>query len=93
MLLREAGCQVTSIVGAQAVERLRQIQQTDLLVLAHSVPRSEKQKVLEIFRHTCKAPILSLLAPHQEKLPQADFAVEATSPADFVRVVQEILAE
>lgn len=92
MLLREAGCQVTSIVGAEQIEKLRAIHQTDLLVLAHSVPRTDKQRVIEILQQTSKAPILSLLRPHQEKLPQADFAVEATSPADFVRVVREILA-
>jgi hypothetical protein len=92
MLLREAGCQVTSIVGAEQIEKLHRLPQADLLVLAHSVPRTEKQRVLEIFQASCKAPILSLLAPHQQKLLQVDFAVEATNPADFMRVVREILA-
>ena len=91
LLLKEAGCQVTSIVGAEEIAKLRHIR-ADLLVLAHSVPRPEKQKVLEIFQASCKAPVLSLLAPHQQKLLQVDFAVEATNPADFIRLVREILA-
>ena len=91
MLLREAGWQVTSILGAEQLHKLGNVRQADLLVLAHSVPRNEKQHVLETFQDSCKAPILSLLGPHQEKLPKADFAVEAMSPADFVRVVREIL--
>ena len=91
MLLREAGWQVTSIVGAEQLHKLRNVHQADLLVLAHSVPRNEKQRVLETFQGSFKAPILSLLGPHQEKLLQADFAVEAASPADFIRIVREIL--
>lgn len=92
MLLKEAGCEVNSIVGAEEIQKLRHIHRADLLVLAHSVPRPEKQRVLEIFQAACKAPVLSLLAPHQQKLLQVDFAVEATNPADFIRVVREILA-
>ncbi len=92
MLLREAGWQVTSILGAEQLHKLRNVHQADLLVLTHSVPRNEKQRVLETFQYSFKAPILSLLGPHQEKLPKADFGVEAMSPADFLRVVRQILA-
>lgn len=92
LLLKEAGCGVTSIVGPEYADRLPTLGQTNLLVLAHSVPRQQKQHILSLFRGTCPAPVLSLLGPNQTKLPDADFAVEATSPADFIRIVRQILA-
>jgi hypothetical protein len=48
--------------------------------------------VIKCFREHSQAPILSLLRPGQDKLPEADFAVEAFNPADFVQAVQTILA-
>lgn len=93
LLLKEAGWRVTTILGAEQTNKLRNLSQADLLVLAHSVPRVEKQSVLELFRRKCKAPILSLLGPNQKKLPEADFAVEAMNPADFIRVVRQILSD
>ena len=92
LLLQDGGCEVTSIVGPEYAEKLRDLNQADLLVVAHSVPQQEKQRVLELFRSKSGAPVLSLLQPHQTKLPDADFGVEAMRPADFMQAVREILA-
>jgi hypothetical protein len=92
LLLKDAGCEVTSILGREYFDKLHDLGQADLLVLAHSVPQQQKQHILQLFREKSRAPVLSLPQPHQTKLPDADFGVEATSPADFVRVVREILA-
>ena len=90
MLLRAAGYSVTSAVGrAQAHSQCRS--RADLLVLGHSVPPSEKKEVVACFREYSTGPVLSLLSSHQQKLPEADFAVEAFDPADVVRVVHKIL--
>ena len=92
LLLQEAGCDVMSIVGREYAEKLDEFKQADLLVLAHSVPPAEKQRIIQLFRSKKRAPVLSLLQPHQTKLPDADFGVEAMRPADFMRAVREILA-
>jgi DNA-binding response OmpR family regulator len=90
MLLRGAGYSVTSAVGRdQAHSKCRS--RADLLVLGHSVPPSEKKEVISCFRQHSTAPVLSLLRSHQQKLPEADFAVEAYDPANVVSVVRKIL--
>jgi hypothetical protein len=55
------------------------------------VPRNEKQRAIEMFRQHCNAPVLSLLAPYQSKLPEADFGVEVISPAAVIDAVSHIL--
>jgi hypothetical protein len=91
MLLTQAGLLVISALGlAEAISRCRA--KADLLVLGHSVPRDKKQAVIKCFREHSKAPILSLLRMGQDKLPEADFAVEAYNPDDFIRTVRTILA-
>jgi hypothetical protein len=62
-----------------------------LLVLGHSVPPSEKKEVIACFRQHSSAPVLSLLRSHQQKLPEADFAVEVSNPAEVVSLVRKIL--
>ena len=90
MLLRDAGYSVTSAVGrAQAHSQCRS--EADLLVLGHSVPQPEKKEVIACFREHSTAPVLSLLRSHQQKLPEADFAVEVSDPGDVIREVRKIL--
>jgi CheY-like chemotaxis protein len=92
MLLRGAGYSVTSALGrAQAHSQC--CSKPDLLVLGHSVPSSEKKEVIACFRQYSTGPVLSLLRSHQQKLPEADFAVEASEPADVVRVIRKILLD
>jgi DNA-binding response OmpR family regulator len=91
MMLAEAGYEVTSIVGAAELDRLT-LFPADLLVLAHSVPVEAKLRSLFAFRQICGVPVLSLLRPHQAKLPEADYAVEAFSPGDFLAAVKRLLS-
>jgi DNA-binding response OmpR family regulator len=89
-LLAKAGYRVISALGEEeAASRCRD--EADLLVLGHSVPRDKKEEVIKCFRQHSQAPILSLLRPGQDKLPEADFAVEAFNPVEFVQAVQAIL--
>ena len=90
LLLRGAGYLVTSAVGrVQAQSQCRS--GADLLVLGHSVPPSEKKEVITCYRQYSTGPVLSLLGPDQQKLPEADFAVEASEPAEVVSVIRKIL--
>jgi hypothetical protein len=63
----------------------------DLMILGHSVPREEKRSLVDCFRQHSGAPVLSLLAPGEDKIPEANFGVESSSPEDFVKAVQQIL--
>ena len=90
-LLAQAGYSVISALGEEEAASRCQVK-ADLLVLGHSVPRDKKEAVIKCFREHSQAPILSLLRPGQDKLPEADFAVEAFKPADFVQAVHNILA-
>jgi hypothetical protein len=91
MLIKQAGYRVISALGEeQARSHCRD--KADLLVLGHSVPLDKKQAVIKCFREHSKAPILSLLGPGQDKLPEADFGVEAFDTADVIQAVRSILA-
>lgn len=89
MMLTGLGYEVCSLVGHDEVERCALA--ADLLVLAHSVPLQEKQRAIALFRTASKAPVLSLLRPHQQKLPEANYAAESHSPSDFLATVKSIL--
>src|SRR5215467_8827276 len=90
MLLSSAGYAVISALGrTDAMARCRI--KFDLLVLGHSVPRSEKRRVIACYREYSTGPVLSLLRANQMKLPEADFGVEVTDPGAVVRVIRNIL--
>lgn len=91
-LLAHAGYRVISAFGEKEAASACHAK-ADLLVLGHSVPRDKKEAIIKCFREHSQVPILSLLRPGQDKLPEADFGVEALNPADFVQAVQTILAE
>lgn len=90
LLLRHAGFEVLSLLGERDFNRLDGNADVDLLILAHSMPRQQKLQALAIFKRNSSAPVLSLLAPHQAKLPEADYAVEAFSPAEFLDAVKKV---
>lgn len=90
MLLGGAGYLVVSAVGrVQAQSQCRS--RADLLVLGHSVPPAEKKEAITCYRQYSTGPVLSLLRSGQQKLPEADFGVEAFDPAEVVQVVRKIL--
>jgi CheY-like chemotaxis protein len=90
MLLGRLGCRVVSALGeAEALDACRAV--ADLMILGHSVPRSQKRKVIECFRRHSRAPVLSLISPNEEKLPEATHVVDAGDPELFLRTVRKIL--
>lgn len=91
-LLVANGYTVLSLIGTDGIRQLVTIEKPDLLVLAHSVPPDEKHLAIELFKRISGAPVLSLLAPHGAKLPEADYGVEAFNPDEFVAAVKDILS-
>ena len=90
LLLRSAGYPVLSAVRQTAARSACQ-EDAALLVLGHSVPRTEKRSLIDCFRLHSKAPVLSLLRGGEEKIPEATFGVDASDPSEFLRVVRNIV--
>ena len=90
-LLAADGYVVESLVGLDGIRGLEHISEADLLVLAHSVPIEQKERALKLFKRRSRSPVLSLLSHHQIKIPEADYGVEAYSPAEFLDAVKAIL--
>jgi len=90
LLLKQSGYTVTSALREkESFEKCRT--KADLLLLGHSVPREEKQKILERFRKFNTSPALSLLSPGQSKLPDVEYAVEYMDPPKLLSTIQQII--
>jgi hypothetical protein len=91
LLLRRAG--VSKVMSALYQQEAHLVCRKDaeLLILGHSVPRDEKRWLIDCFRQHSSAPVLSLLLWRQDKLPEATFGVESSTPEEVIRIVQQIL--
>lgn len=90
LLLRSLGVTVVSGLYEREARSVCQ-EDADLLVLGHSVPRDEKRRLIHAFRQHSNAPVLSLLRPEHDKLPEATLGVEAAKPEEVLRVVRQLL--
>lgn len=93
LLLISEGYSVESVIGAAEALAHSRNSRADMLVLGQSVPREEKLKIVEVFRHYSDAPILSLINPSQRKLDQVQYGVDSLSPEEFLRTVNSVLSE
>lgn len=77
MLLEREGYEVVSAAGfPTSLEKCTQ-GGFDLFVLGHSIPQEEKAKLVDEFRRTCPAPIISLRRSAGEQLVvHADYHIE-----------------
>ena len=92
LMLEREGHQVTSALGfAQATTRCKE-GAFDLLIMGHTIPATDKQKLIEIFRSSCPAPVLSLRR-QGDTLVAADFHVFSDSPDKLLKTVGNILTE
>jgi len=91
MLLEQKGYSVTSALGFTAASEHCHSADFDLFILGHSIPDNDKRHLIETFRNHCPAPILSL-ARHGETMLPCDFHASPDDPAEFLRVVNDILA-
>jgi CheY-like chemotaxis protein len=90
LLLKQSGYEVTTALGErESFEKCST--KADLLLLGHSVPRNEKQKILEHFHKFNSSPALSLLSPGQSKLPDVEYAVEYMDPPELLSAIQRII--
>jgi len=91
MLLEQKGYSVMSALGFR--ESLEQCQNEgfDLFILGHSIPEKDKLHLIETFRSSCAAPILSLERIGERQV-QCEFHASPDDPEKFLRVVDDILA-
>lgn len=90
MMLERAGYKVISAIGAERGIALCKESNYDLLILGHSIPQDEKQKLLAEFRKHCPAPIIVLRRnPGEQLIPNVDYQVE-TDPDALITLIEKI---
>ncbi len=91
-LLEQRGYTVISALGfTKAVECCQQ-SDFDLFILGHSIAQQDKLALIDSFRRSCPAPILSLERHGEDHVP-ADYYASPDDPERFVKIVDGILAE
>jgi DNA-binding response OmpR family regulator len=91
MLLEHMGYIVISALGFTEAVKHCQNDGFDLFILGHSIAYKDKLHLIKTFRENCPAPILSLERLNEEQVP-SDFHASPDNPANFIKVVNEILA-
>jgi len=64
----------------------------DLIILGHSIPRSDKEAIIAHVAKACTAPVLALLRPHEGDVRGATRSVDASDPMGFLAAVREMLS-
>lgn len=94
MLLQEAGYEV---VAADSFSRAIASRETrgskfDLVILGHSIPFYDRERLVAHFRQTCRAPIVALLLGHEGPIPGVARSLASDEPNDLLQAVRELLA-
>ena len=91
MLLERAGYSVISVSGLkEALEKCRS-EVCDLVILGHSIPRSDKEQIISALREHCPAPVLALLRPWEAPLQEAVESIDPFNPNLLLAAVARIL--
>lgn len=93
MILSAAGYKVRSLLGLEAALAEAGLNEFDLVIIGHSIPLEERNKILRRLRKFSRAPILALwrLGP-EERLDEADYQLEASQgPIALLDMVGRIL--
>lgn len=93
MLLEREGHEVVSSLGF--TESLKRCEEGgfDLFLLGHSIPHTDKLKLVETFREHCPATIISLRrSAGEQPVDGADYHIEP-DPEPLLKLVKEIFAQ
>ena len=88
LLLRGEGYKVESACGYSAAIHACQHGGFDLVVLGHSIPKGDKEQMINVIRTMSSTPILALSLPHEEPLKSADFTLNTLDPRIFLDAVK-----
>jgi DNA-binding response OmpR family regulator len=89
ILEREGYDVVSSLSFDDSVEHCKR-NDFDLLILGHSIQHSDKQQLVETFRHECPAPIISLRRLDEPPVSGADYCIDP-DPPELLKVVATVL--
>ena len=91
MLLERAGYEVVSTQNlTEALEKCRSTAY-DLVIMGHSIPRSDKQDIIRALRQHCPAPVLALLRGGEAPLKEAADSIDPFNPSLLLSTVERIL--
>jgi DNA-binding response OmpR family regulator len=91
MLLQQRGYEVVSGLGF--VEAVMHCERGgfDLLLLGHTVPQLDKEKLIALFRQHCNAPVLSLQRTRETPLDGAEHHALSDTPHELLEKIDVIL--
>lgn len=95
MILAAAGYEVRSVLGLESALAQSGRKDFDLIIIGHTIPLEDRNKILQRVRRSSKARILALsrLGP-DEKLDTADYQLEASDgPIALLDIVRRIFAD
>lgn len=92
-MLKQLGYDVVSAEGFVAASEVCQGPNVsfDLLILGHTVPAKDKERIIWHFRQYSNAPILALLRPHEGAVQNASQSIDP-EPEKLIEAVREILS-
>ena len=91
-MLQQLGYSVVSAEGfIAAIEACEPNCNFDLLILGHTVPVKDKERIISHFKQHCDAKILALLRPHEGATQSADRSIHP-EPEKLIAAVHEMLS-
>jgi DNA-binding NtrC family response regulator len=93
MILEREGFAVSAASGLEEATRAcADATPFDLILLGHSIPRGEKEKMLAELKRHCRAPILSIRSHADPPVPGADYSVDShDGPEALISAVKQVL--
>jgi CheY-like chemotaxis protein len=90
MLENEGYAVVSSATIQESIQHCRE-GKFDLLILGHSIPSIDKQRLVNSFHHYCPAPVIALRShAGEEVVAGADYHIHA-DPEPLLNLIAEIL--
>jgi DNA-binding NtrC family response regulator len=91
LMLRREGFEVESALSISAALHACEKGSFDLVIMGHSIPQEDKQKIITLLRGVCSTPVLALRRPVDPPLAAADYNLDSSDPERFRNFILEIL--
>lgn len=92
LLLESLGCEVVSASDfGHALQHCNRGSGFELFVLGHSIPATDKEKLVAAFRTHCSAPVIALKKFGEEPTSSADFEIEP-EPGQLLQVISRVIS-
>ena len=92
LLLERAGYDVRSALGFVEARELCNQGGSDLIILGHSIPRSDKSAIVDLVKQRCGgAPVLALRRADEAPIEAADLSIDHADPDSLLKAVGRML--